>query len=76
MIRTGMSSTSPITGSMWRTWSGCWERRRAKGQSNSSGNPAAWGYTPDGTYIIVIYQQIDQDTIRVVTAFEVPEPGA
>jgi uncharacterized DUF497 family protein len=43
------------------------------GQSRSSGLPAAWGYSPDGDYIIVVYEQIDADTIRVVTAYEVPE---
>jgi uncharacterized DUF497 family protein len=43
------------------------------GQSHSSGLPAAWGYTPDGDYILVVYEQIDADTIRVVTAYEVPE---
>jgi len=42
-------------------------------RSNSSGLPAAWGYTPAGIYIIVVYQEIDEDTIRVVTAYEVPE---
>jgi hypothetical protein len=30
-------------------------------------------YTPGGDYIIVVYEQIDADTIRVVTAYEVPE---
>jgi len=47
----------------------------SKGASQSSGLPSVWGYTPDGTYIIVIYDEIDDDTIRVVTAYEVPEPG-
>jgi hypothetical protein len=45
----------------------------SEGVSRSSGLPAAWGYTPDGDFIIVVYQQIDPDTIRVVTAYEVPE---
>ncbi len=45
-----------------------------EGNSNSTGRPAVWGFTPGGTYIIVIYEEIDQDTIRVVTAYEVPEP--
>lgn len=43
------------------------------GHSRSSGLPAAWGYTPDDDYIIVVYEQIDANTIRVVTAYEVPE---
>jgi hypothetical protein len=41
--------------------------------SRSSGLPAAWGYTPDGDYIMVVYDQIDADTIRVITAYEVRE---
>lgn len=44
------------------------------GTSRSTGGPVAWGYTPDGKYIIVAYQRIDEDTIRVITAYEVPEP--
>lgn len=45
----------------------------SEGTSRSSGRPAVWGYTPEGLYIIVIYERIDDDTIRVVTAYEVPE---
>jgi len=45
----------------------------SEGWSNSSDLPAVWGYTPAGVYIIVVYQKIDEDTIRVVTAYEVPE---
>lgn len=45
----------------------------SEGTSRSSGLPAAWGHTPAGDYIIVVYEQIDADTIRVVTAYEVPE---
>ena len=44
-----------------------------EGKSKSSGLPAVWGYTAEGIYIIVVYQKIDVDTIRVVTAYEVPE---
>jgi len=44
-----------------------------EGISKTSGMLAAWGYTPAGVYIIVVYQKIDEDTIRVVTAYEVPE---
>jgi uncharacterized DUF497 family protein len=46
----------------------------SEGTSTSTGRPCAWGYTPEGLYIIVVYEQIDADTIRVVTAYEVPEP--
>jgi uncharacterized DUF497 family protein len=46
----------------------------SEGQSASTGRPCAWGYTLGGVYIIVVYEEIDQDTIRVVTAYVVPEP--
>jgi hypothetical protein len=45
------------------------------GQSWSSGLPAAWGYTPDGRFIIAIYEQLDELTLIPVTAYEVAEPG-
>jgi len=45
-----------------------------KGMSRSTGLPAAWGYTDDGRYIMVVYEQLDRATILPVTAYEVPEP--
>jgi len=45
----------------------------SEGTSRSSGAPVVWGYTPDDKYIIVFYEAIDEDTIRVTTAYEVPE---
>lgn len=42
--------------------------------SHSSGLPCVWGYTLENVYIIVVYEEIDEDAIRVVTAYEVPEP--
>jgi uncharacterized DUF497 family protein len=42
--------------------------------SRSSGQPCVFGHTPDGLYIIVVYELIDEDTIYPVTAYEVPEP--
>lgn len=42
--------------------------------SDSSGPPCIWGYTLENVYIIVVYEEIDDDAIRVVTAYEVPEP--
>ena len=42
--------------------------------SRSTGRPCCFGYTPGGDYIIVIYEELDDDTIYPVTAFEVPEP--
>jgi uncharacterized DUF497 family protein len=45
-----------------------------EGVSNSTGYPCAWGYTLEDVYIIVVYETIDADAIRVITAYEVPEP--
>lgn len=47
----------------------------SEGKSASSGRPCVWGYTLEDVYIIVVYEQIDADTVRVVTAYEVPEPA-
>ena len=44
-----------------------------EGKSKSSMLPAVWGYTPDGRYIIVVYDEIAPNFVRVVTAYEVPE---
>ena len=49
-------------------------RPSSKGYSRSSGLPAAWGYTPDGRYIVAVYEELDEVTILPVTAYEVPEP--
>ncbi len=45
-----------------------------KGTSRSTGLPVVWGYTPDRIYIMVVYEEIDEGVVRVVTASEVPEP--
>jgi len=45
-----------------------------EGISNSTGRPCCWGYTMEGIYLLVVYEIIEEATIRVVTAFEVPEP--
>ncbi len=42
--------------------------------SKSSGLPCVFGHIPEGRYIIVIYEEIDENTIIPVTAYEVPEP--
>lgn len=47
----------------------------SEGTSASSGRPCVWGYSLERIYIIVVYEEIDPDTIRVVTAYEVPEPN-
>lgn len=41
--------------------------------SKSSGLPCVFGFTPAGTYIIVVYEQVD-DGIYPITAYEVDEP--
>lgn len=46
----------------------------AKGLSRSSNLPAVWGYTPDGRYIIAVYEELDEITILPVTAYEASEP--
>jgi hypothetical protein len=46
----------------------------ADSRSRLSGRPCTFGYTEDGRYIIVVFDQIDEDTIYPVTAYEVPEP--
>ena len=41
--------------------------------SQSSGRPCAFGYTPDGRYLICFYEMLDELTILPVTAYEVGE---
>ena len=50
------------------------ERPQSEEVSDSTGRPCVLGYTPDGRFIIVIYDEIDEDTIYPITAYEVPEP--
>ena len=40
----------------------------SEGYSDSTGNPAVWGHVPDGRFIIVVFEEIDADMIRVITA--------
>jgi uncharacterized DUF497 family protein len=40
----------------------------SKGVSRSSGLPCVFGTTPDGRYIIVVYEAVNADTIYPVTA--------
>jgi len=46
----------------------------SEGVSRSTGLPVVWGYTLDDRYIIVVCERVDEWTIRVITAYEVPEP--
>lgn len=50
------------------------ENPTSEGTSASTGRACVWGYTLEGMYIIVVYDQIDEDTIRVRTAYEVSKP--
>ena len=50
------------------------ENPDSEGTSDSSGRPCCFGYTPDGDYIIVVYERVGEDIIYPVTAYEVPEP--
>jgi len=43
------------------------------GLSRSSGRPIAFGYTSDGRYICVVYEEVDEHTLYPVTAFEVED---
>ncbi len=46
----------------------------AQGTSQSSGRPCVFGYTPDGRYIIVVFEIVDGDTVIPITAYEIAEP--
>jgi hypothetical protein len=41
--------------------------------SRTSGRPIAFGYTSDGRYICVVYEEVDEHTLYPVTAFEVED---
>ncbi len=49
------------------------QNHESKGKSDSSGRPCVFGHIPDGRHIIVIYEEVDEDTVIPVTAFEVPK---
>ena len=40
--------------------------------SRSSGLPVVFGDTSTGRHLIVVYEEIDTDTVHPVTAYEVP----
>lgn len=43
----------------------------SKDESKTSGRPCVFGETPDGRYIVVIYEEIDKYTVLPITAYEV-----
>jgi uncharacterized DUF497 family protein len=50
------------------------ENPTEEGASGASGRPCCFGYTRGGDFIIVVYEEVDEETIYPVTAYEVPEP--
>ena len=46
----------------------------ARGLSRSSGRPCCWGVTPDGRFLMCVYEKLDDLTILPVTAYEAPAP--
>ncbi len=42
------------------------------GESRSSGRPCCWGESPDGRYLLCVFEKLDDSTILPITAFEVP----
>lgn len=50
------------------------ENYHSTGSSRTSGRPCVFGYAPDGRYIVVFYEEADDETVIPVTAYEVPEP--
>ena len=44
-----------------------------RGKSRSSGLPIVFGTTSTGRFIAVIFQEIDTDTAKPVTAYDIEE---
>lgn len=42
-----------------------------RGISRSSGLPVVFGWTSSGRYIAVVFDQIDADTVKPVTAYDI-----
>jgi hypothetical protein len=49
------------------------ENYESKDFSRSSGCPCVFGYTPDGRYVIVVYEE-DDGMVYPKTAYEIEEP--
>jgi hypothetical protein len=43
-----------------------------RGESRSTGRPCCWGETPDGRYLLCVYEYVDVITIVPITAYEIP----
>jgi len=46
------------------------ENPQSSGRSRTSGRPCVFGFAPDGRFIVVVYEEVDDDTVVP----EVPEP--
>jgi hypothetical protein len=46
----------------------------SQGVSHATGRPCVFGHTEDGRFVIVVFEEIDEDTIYPITAYDVPEP--
>jgi len=40
--------------------------------SRSSGRPVVFGDTSTGRHLVVVYEEVDDDTVYPITAYEVP----
>jgi len=49
------------------------EHPERQAKSRSSGRPVLFGHTPSDEYVAVVYEEIDDVTIRPVTAYFVEE---
>lgn len=43
--------------------------------SRSTGRPCCWGETPDGRFLMCVYEKLDDLTVLPITAFEARAPG-
>ena len=43
--------------------------------SRSSGRPIAFGDTSTGRHVMVVYIRVDAETVRPITAYDVPRRG-
>jgi uncharacterized DUF497 family protein len=41
--------------------------------SRSSGRPVAFGNTSAGRHLMVVFEEVDDDTVYPITAYDVPE---
>ena len=48
------------------------ENRIDEDVSRSSGRPVLFGETNGGRHLMIVYEEIDEDTIYPVTAYDVP----